>query len=123
VFVNDNSVYNEDNVGDWFIGMFADRLKEARVNSGHTQQSLGELLNVDAKQIWRWENGKNTPDADTTAQISQALQVSADYLLGLTDDPTPVAMVGISLSSHERAVLTAWRKGNKLEAISVIVND
>src|SRR5690242_21811810 len=65
--------------------MFGERLKTARVSSGHTQQSLGELINVEPKQIWRWESDKNTPDAYTIAKLAQALTVSSDYLIGLTD--------------------------------------
>lgn len=102
--------------------MFGDRLKAARIEAGHTQQSLGELINVEPKQIWRWETDKNTPDAYTIAKLAEALNISADYLVGLTDNPTPHNLDMDALSTQEREVISAWRRGNKLAAIKALVD-
>lgn len=103
--------------------MRTDRLKLARIEVNHTQESLAEFLGIDTRQIWRYENGETEPKADTVARIAGALNVSSDYLLGLTDDPTPRDLVGTQLTAPERAALTAWRKGNTVEAIHIISSE
>lgn len=103
--------------------MRGDRLKETRLALGHTQESLAELLSVDIRQIWRYENGETEPKADMVARIAQALQVSTDYLLNLTDDPAPRNLSPGRLSPKERIAIAAWRDGKTLEAIKVIIDD
>lgn len=105
------------------IDMLGARLKIARTRGGHTQSSLAEMMNTDARQIWRWENGETSPSADVIVRIAQTLSVSADYLLGLTDDPTPATEKFNELSEKERVVLSAWRHGDYRQAIRVMVND
>jgi transcriptional regulator with XRE-family HTH domain len=101
--------------------MRIDRLKQVREQLKLTQDELAEKIGVDSLQVWRWENGKNKPNADWIASLSEALSVSSDYLLGLTDEPNPAKMT--VLSSKERAVIAAWRKGERFEAIKVIAGD
>jgi len=62
------------------------------------------------------------PLSDAIARIAQALNTSTDYLLGLIDDPTPYT-VNIDLSPTEEAIIAAWRRGDRLEAIKVIANN
>ena len=66
-----------------------DRIKEARENSGFTQQKLAEAVGVTKTAIYYYEKGRKIPSADVLKNIALALNVSADYLLGLTDDPRP----------------------------------
>lgn len=99
--------------------MNGNRLKQARIMAGHTQVSLGEMLNTTARQIWRWESGEHAPNADVIIQIAKALEVSSDFLLGL-DDNIPS---DVGLSEKERAIIMAIRVGDKLEAIKMIAND
>ena len=101
--------------------MRVDRIKEVREQLGLTQDELAERVGAEVLQIWRWENNKNKPSADWIANLAEALSVSADYLLGLSDEPNPSNMA--VLSSKERAAITAWRKGAKLEAVKVIIAD
>jgi transcriptional regulator with XRE-family HTH domain len=102
--------------------MFAQRLKIAREYRGHSQASLAELLNVAPQQIYRLETGKHTPSSETVVLLSQALKVSADYLLGLSD-----AMIGrydvLELRADEQRVLDAMRHGDKIGAIKAIVGE
>lgn len=80
------------------------------------------MLNIGHSQIWRYENNKTSPSGEILAKISTVLNVSTDYLLGLTDDPMPQLRVD-NLSAKERAVLSAMRHGDAMEAIKIIVND
>lgn len=69
--------------------LFGQRIFELRKNFGETQEVLGELIGVKKGQISGIERGNATTTAERIALICQHYGVSADYLLGLTDDPEP----------------------------------
>jgi transcriptional regulator with XRE-family HTH domain len=67
---------------------FADRLKAARERAGWTQTELGKRSGVHAMAISRLERGeKKDVTGATLRKLALTLQVSGDYLLGLTDTP------------------------------------
>lgn len=100
--------------------MRADRLRSLREFHNLTQDELSEHLGETQLQIWRWENGKSTPDSNDVAKIARFFNVTSDYLLGLSDDFLPGTNPG-DLRPQERAVIAALRVGDSLEAIRVIV--
>ena len=51
-------------------------------------QRAAELFGTNRATISIWGTKGTTPKGDTVATIASALNVSADYLLGRTDDPT-----------------------------------
>jgi len=61
---------------------------------GLTQQQLADLCGFPYQIISRVEKGHQDLYAQRLALIATHLQVSADYLLGLTDTAAPVAPVG-----------------------------
>lgn len=65
------------------------RIEELRKDFGMSQASLGKLLNVSQQAVAKWEKGIAEPDSNNIARISKLFNVSTDYLLGLTDNPTP----------------------------------
>lgn len=101
--------------------MNVERLQLAMKKRGHNAASLAELINRSDRTI-RYILAKdgNTSD-DTVVAIAQALEVSADYLLGLSDDPTPNIRVD-NLTEDEKAVLKAMRRGDDKEAIKIIAS-
>lgn len=68
---------------------FGQRILEQRKKHGDTQKALAQLLGVGETQISEIERGKTTTSAERIALICEHYKVSADYLLGLTDDPEP----------------------------------
>ena len=54
-----------------------------------TQTALARKLNVTRKAIADWESNKVLPSFDSIIALAYAFDVSADYILGMTDDPTP----------------------------------
>lgn len=62
------------------------RIKEARKAAGLTQQQLAEAIDVYAKDVCRWEKGERTPSLKAFTDICRVLGVSADDVLGLTDN-------------------------------------
>ena len=68
---------------------YNDILKELRENSKLTQKELGRIFNLTQRQISTYEVGRNEPEYDVLKQYATYFNVSTDYILGLTKDPTP----------------------------------
>jgi transcriptional regulator with XRE-family HTH domain len=54
-----------------------------------TQLELASTLGVGKTTISNYETEYSTPDIETLNKLAQHFNVSIDYLLGRTDDPTP----------------------------------
>ncbi len=50
-----------------------------------SQLQLAALCNVQQSCVSKWERGSTLPDAETLCVICKKLNVTADYLLGLSD--------------------------------------
>ena len=70
------------------------RLKKLRNQTGEKQADLAELLGVKPNQIVEMENGRKTTTFEKLTMICQHYNVSADYLLGLIDEPRPLKKEG-----------------------------
>ena len=69
---------------------FARRLKAARRAKGWTQTELGKRSGVHFMAVSRLERGeKKDVTGRTLRKLACALATTADYLLGLTDEPRP----------------------------------
>ena len=69
------------------MSVYGDRIKEIRKRNGVTQQALAEAASVGNSYISMLENGTNTPNWQLLADFATKLECSADYLLGLVDEP------------------------------------
>ena len=74
--------------------LFGQRLYEMRKKNHETQTDLGNVLGLAKSRVSEIESGKNTTTAEKIALICEHYKISADYLLGLTDDPEPKRMIG-----------------------------
>jgi transcriptional regulator with XRE-family HTH domain len=101
--------------------MRKDRLRAVRLNNDLTQEELAVKIGTDIKQISRWESGKFSPNLETLVEIARALNVSADYLLGISDDPAPHERID-NLSDEERAVVSAMRRKDDKAVMKILAN-
>lgn len=69
-----------------FSNIFPKRLKEAREERGLTQKEISLRIGTSANAINNYELGLRTPTADILRKIAISLNVSADYLLGFSDN-------------------------------------
>lgn len=60
--------------------MFSDRLKEARKNSGLSQEKLGQLMGLKKQTISDYERGYSEPDMAKVAMFMSILGVDANFL-------------------------------------------
>lgn len=68
--------------------LFGARLFELREQKDLSQKAVADLLGVTRTQVSDIENGKSGTNLDRFYQLCEFYKVSADYLLGITDDPT-----------------------------------
>ena len=66
---------------------FSQRIVSLRKQRKLTQEKLGELVNMSQRSVANWESGERLPSISTLIDLSEKLNVSVDYLLGVTDDP------------------------------------
>lgn len=64
------------------------RLKELRKAKGLSQLKLAMDLNTNQNTISRYETGEREPGIVELVKIADYFNVSIDYLLERTDDPT-----------------------------------
>lgn len=67
--------------------LFAQRVQEVRKLHNETQRELGAVIGTKANNVCEMEGGKKTTTSEKIAKICRHYHVSADYLLGLSDDP------------------------------------
>lgn len=60
-------------------------IREEHLNKNMKQEELAQLIGVTQDSISLWENGKRIPDTQYIILLCKALDISADYLLGLED--------------------------------------
>lgn len=66
---------------------FGERLRELRKAKDEKQDDLAEILGIKKAQISEMENGKKGTTLEKLVLICEHYQVSADYLLGLSNEP------------------------------------
>ena len=69
---------------------FGGRIHRLRMEKKEPQRVLAELLGVSVTQISDIEKGRRTTGIDNVALICRHYNVTADYLLGLIDEPRPL---------------------------------
>jgi len=69
---------------------FGERVLAIRTERGWTRRELARRSGLHEVHLSKVETGERKRlEADTVIALAQALQVSTDYLLGLTDNPRP----------------------------------
>ena len=68
--------------------IFALRLKELRLSKNMSQASMGEIIGVKAQAINDMEHGRIKTTIDRAIVLADFFDVSLDYLVGRSDDPT-----------------------------------
>lgn len=65
---------------------FSERLLELRKERGLSQADLAKELEVSYSVICYWETNRSEPTAPNILKIAEYFGVTADYLLGLSDE-------------------------------------
>lgn len=70
------------------MSVFSLRFKELREKRCLSQRAIALELSLSPSTIGMWESQKREPDFKTVVNLADYFQVTTDYLLGRTDDPT-----------------------------------
>lgn len=65
--------------------MFNDRLRATRIYRGITQQKTADAMGVSLRHYQKYESGEVEPDYMGLVEVSDFLNVPADFLLGRDD--------------------------------------
>ncbi len=65
--------------------MFKERFNQVVKTCGKTQVEIAKAINVSKQCVNDYKAGKSMPSVETLILLCEYLNVSADYLLGLTD--------------------------------------
>lgn len=68
---------------------FKERLGDLLREKGMTKYRLSKRTGISQTTLGRWEKGVQRPGMDAVRELAKALDVSAAYLLGETDDREP----------------------------------
>jgi transcriptional regulator with XRE-family HTH domain len=98
--------------------LVADRLRRVRENRGLTQRELARLCGIGENQINKYENGGSDPSLANLKVIAQVLEVSADYLLGLSDHP--IGSLNEKLKPDEHQLLAAYVSGDSATIMELV---
>lgn len=102
--------------------IFAERLRQLR-GKKYSQEELAELLRVHNNTISRWESGLQVPRSRKLTELAKILDTTSAFLLGETDDPSPVKEFVIQdQTSHETSrriasgrLIYEWGENNRLD--------
>lgn len=69
-----------------YNGSFAKRLRRVLREKDYSQKDIAEACGVSAPTVSYYCNGESSPDILTLARLCEVLGVSADWLLGISDE-------------------------------------
>lgn len=78
------------------------RLAQAREKAGYSQNALAEKAGYSVITISRWKNGHTAMKAVDIIKVTQALGISADYLLGTLESGKQKAKLIASLNTEQK---------------------
>ena len=79
---------------------FPDRLRAARELRSLSQSDLAAKAGLQPSAVSHFETGRRAPSFDNLKALSEALQVTTDYLLGRVDKPGVKGAVADKLFRH-----------------------
>lgn len=101
------------------MATFGERLKSEREKRKLSQQELASRLNISQSSIAYYEKNRKQPPHPTLIKIANHFDVSIDYLLGETDNPSTTNDVSIDpewVKLHDEIK----QKGAELEATALL---
>jgi len=99
-----------------------ERLRKAREKSGLSQSELAIRVKVQPPVISHFETGKRSPSLISLRRMADALDVSVDYLLGRTSDPSGGAgePVGNTPLAQMHRKMKAWDRATQEDAVRLV---
>ncbi|CDN41694.1 helix-turn-helix domain-containing protein [Paenibacillus sp. P22] len=88
------------------LPIHAQRLSEARKNKRLTQVEVSKKTGINNKTLSHYEQGKSKPDLDILKKLCDLYEVTTDWVLGNTNNPS------VELNADQRSVSQAVQLGD-----------
>lgn len=82
-----------------------ENLRIIREKRHKSQLNVALAVGVTQESVSMYESGVGYPSATVLIKLAKYLETSTDYLLGLTDDDTPIKYMNRNLSNKEKELL------------------
>ena len=96
------------------VKTFTSRLCDELKSSEYSQIEIANILKIDPTNLTNWKKGKNFPSVQLLSDLCKLLDISSDYLLGLSDNSG-----NVFISPEERKLLDTFRKLNTKNRLHV----
>ena len=97
---------------------FGSRLRKLREEAGLTQAQIAREINCSYKVLSNYELNKREPDFSTLNKLCDYFNVTADYLLGRTDNPQHYKEIALSEKAQELLrIMEALPKGYQTDIL------
>lgn len=102
---------------------FAARLSERRRERGFSsQRAFAEHMKMAPQTLNNYESGNRLPDAETLFEIATALECSADWLIGLSDNKEPTTVQIRTVTGLSDASISRLRAFSQSDIYKAVVN-
>lgn len=71
-----------------FAKLLSELLQKVKTENGIIQDDVAKAIGVSRQALGKWANGETVPDIIDLKKLAKYFDVSADYLLGMTDNKT-----------------------------------
>lgn len=95
---------------------FGESIKNLLFETGKTQQDLAGSIGYTQRAVSKWINNQAEPSERAIVACADFFSVSADYLLGLTDDYRSVQSMPVGVQSLSPEELSLIKKYRSLSA-------
>lgn len=95
--------------------VFGERVRMRRKKAEITVQEFADSLSVSKSTVEKWESGTSLPQISMLADIAAKLDVTADYLLGLTDSDG--SSRNLSINDRAKAIIEKARDQGDEQAL------
>lgn len=96
--------------------MISDKLKQARIEKGYSQEEVSKKLKITRQSISKWENGRGYPDIYNMKLLCDLYEISVDAILKEDERFT-----GLSVQKDEHYKFEKEVYDAKLEQLFIIV--
>ena len=96
---------------------FATRLRQLIEKHSITQDSIASCIGVSRQTVSQYVNGISDPSFETLGKIADYFNVTTDYLLGRTDDPSPHPSAVDELGLSPGAIIQLRRVADNHDAL------